>query len=114
MNNFWNLNPDDNFDPEDSGIENDEIGKMHAIADMEEDHRKWAYNQAMKFYADFEYLDVKNSISKIKQLIKTREIKKADAILMFENIIKIFEEHEEYEKCDICNQIKKGIENAKS
>jgi len=112
MNNFWNLNPDDGFDPED--FENNEIAKAYAIADMKEDHKKWAYNQAIKFYSDFENLNIKDSVKRVNKLIKNRDVKKLDAIQMFDNLIKIFEEHEEYEKCHICNQIKKGIDNVRS
>lgn len=104
------MNTEDNFNPENFGIENDEIAKMYAISDMEKDHKEWAYNQAIKFYSDFESLNIKNSIFQIKKLIKTNQIKKSNAIEMLDNIIKIFEESEEFEKCHVCNQIKKGIE----
>lgn len=113
MNDFWNLDPDDKFDPNNSEIENDEIAKLHAIKDMEKDHIEWAHNQANKFYSDFKNLNVTTSIYKIKKLIEDGEIKKSDVILMLSNVIKIFETAEEYEKCHICSQIKKGIENVR-
>ena len=49
---WLNQNPDDGFDPNDHGIEMDEIAKLHAMADMKEDHELWARAQANKFYHD--------------------------------------------------------------
>jgi hypothetical protein len=109
MEDFFNNDPDDGFNPEDHGIENDEIAKIHAMADMKEDHAKWARTQALKFYADFEHLDIQTSIKAVNELIKMKEVKKGDAITMLNHMIAIFEETEEYEKCNVCNQIKEGI-----
>ena len=45
-------------DPNDHGIEMDEIAKLNAMADMKEEHEIWAREQANKFYDDFESLDI--------------------------------------------------------
>ena len=36
---WLNQNPNDDFDPNDHGIEMDEIAKLHAMADMKEDQK---------------------------------------------------------------------------
>ena len=51
---WLNQNPDDGFDPNDHGIEMDEIAKLHAMEDMKEDQEIWAREQANKFYNDFD------------------------------------------------------------
>ena len=91
INDWLNQNPDDGFNPNDHDIEMDEIAKLHAMADMKEDQDLWARDQANKFYNDFQSLDVADSIIAVNSLIKTKVL------------------DEEYEKCHICNEIKKGI-----
>ncbi len=56
INDWLNQNPEDGFDPNDHGIEMDEIAKLHAMADMKSDQEIWAREQANKFYNDFESL----------------------------------------------------------
>ena len=47
MINDWNdSDPDDGFNPQDHDIEIDEIAKMYAMADMEEEQKIWAKKQA--------------------------------------------------------------------
>lgn len=110
MNKDWlNYNSEDNFNPEDHGIEMDEIAKMYAMEDMKESQREWARRQADKFYKDFEGLDVPTAISSIKQLIRHDEITKEQVIIMLDNMIHVFQDDEEYERCHICLQIKNGL-----
>jgi predicted nucleotidyltransferase len=110
MYNDWlNQDSDDDFNPEDHNIEMDEIAKMYAIEDMKESQREWAREQAEKFYKDFEELDVKTAIHSIKKLIKTKEVSKDQVITMLNNMISIFKNDEEYERCHICLQIKNGL-----
>ena len=47
---WFNQDPDDGFNPNDHGVEMDEIAKLYAMADMREDHEIWAREQANKFY----------------------------------------------------------------
>ena len=110
MYNDWlNQDSDDDFNPEDHNIEMDEIAKMYAIEDMKESQREWAREQAEKFYKDFENLDVDIAIHSIKKLIKTKEVSKDQVITMLNNMISIFQNDEEYERCHICLQIKNGL-----
>lgn len=110
MYNDWlNQDSDDDFNPEDHNIEMDEIAKMYAIEDMKESQREWAREQAEKFYKDFEDLDVETAIHSIKKLIKTKEVSKDQVITMLNNMISIFKNDEEYERCHICLQIKNGL-----
>jgi hypothetical protein len=114
MEDLFNNNPDDGFNPEDHGIENDEIAKIYALNDMKEDHNKWAINQALRFYSDFEALDIKKSIEEVTKSINAGDLKRSNVIETIDNMIAIFEDCEEYEKCSVCNKIKKGILNAKT
>ena len=110
MYNDWlNQDSDDDFNPEDHNIEMDEIAKMYAIEDMKESQREWAREHAEKFYKDFEDLDVEIAIHSIKKLIKTKEVSKDQVITMLNNMISIFQNDEEYERCHICLQIKNGL-----
>ena len=110
MYNDWlNQDSDDDFNPEDHNIEMDEIAKMYAIEDMKESQREWAREQAEKFYKDFEDLDVEIAIHSIKKLIKTKEVSKDQVITMLDNMISIFQNDEDYERCHICLQIKNGL-----
>ncbi len=106
---WLNQNPDDGFDPNDHGIEMDEIAKLHAMADMKEDQEIWARQQANKFYNDFESLDVSDAILAVSSLIKTKVLNIDQVNTMLNNMIKIYEQDEEFERCHICNQIKKGL-----
>lgn len=107
--NWFNLDPNDGFNPEDHGIEMDEIAKMHALADMKESQKEWVRNQAERFYSDFEKLDTKTSIKSIVSMINAKELEIGNVNTMLDNMITIFQETEEYEKCHICLQIKTGV-----
>jgi hypothetical protein len=107
--NWFNTDPNDGFNPEDHGIEMDEIAKMHAIADMKESQMEWARKQAERFYQDFEDLDVPNAVSAITGMIKNKELEISKVNLMLDNMITIFQETEDYEKCHVCLQIKTGV-----
>jgi len=109
INDWLNQKPDDGFNPNDHDIEMDEIAKLHAMADMKEDQDLWARDQANKFYNDFQSLDVADSIIAVDSLIKTKvlNIKKLNVLL--DNMINVFFLDEEYKKCHIFNEIKKGI-----
>lgn len=107
--NWFNPDPNDGFDPEDHGIEMDEIAKMHAIADMKESQHQWAREQAEKFYKDFETLDIRVSVKSILKMIRSKELELTNVNLMLDNMIAIFQETEEYERCHICLKIKEGI-----
>ena len=105
MNESWEYEYDE--------TDHNEIAKLYAIEDMKEDRKKWAYEHALNFYSDFKHLDINISIKKVKRLIEIGEIKKDAIIEMLNHMILIFEEHEEYEKCNVCNLIKKSIQNVK-
>lgn len=111
-NDWFNLNPNDGFNPEDHGIEMDEIAKMHAIADMKESQQHWARKQAETFYEDFKTLDVSFSIKTILKMIHSKELELSNVNLMLDNMISIFQETEEYEKCHICLKIKEGLNDS--
>ena len=106
---WLNQNPEDGFDPNDHGIEMDEIAKLHAMADMKEDQEIWAREQANKFYNDFETLDIKESILAVTSLIKTKVLNINQVNTMLDNMIEVFSQDEEYEKCHTVNEIKKGL-----
>lgn len=99
--NDWEFNNDD-----DSEFEDDEIAKIYAQKDMESQKKEWAREQALKFYNDFETLDINEAVLQINCLIADKTLTKKAVDNMIDNMIKIFVEMEEYEKCHICNQIK--------
>jgi hypothetical protein len=110
MINDWNdSDPDDGFNPQDHDIEMDEIAKMYAMADMKEEQKTWARKQAEKFYSDFENLSVEEAVFAVKSLIKTKSVTITESNTLLDNMIQVFQDDEEYEKCHICLQIKKGI-----
>lgn len=110
MTNDWlNLDPDDGFDPNDHGVEMDEIAKLHAMADMKDDQRIWAREQAHKFYDDFEGLDITDSVSAVNCLIEQKALNIDQVSVMLDNMIEVFILDEEFEKCFVCNEIKKGL-----
>jgi hypothetical protein len=108
-NDWFNMDPNDGFDSDDHGIEMDEIAKMHAIADMKDSQKDWARTQAEQFYQDFANLDIPTSVSAVLGMIKTKELEINNINTMLDNMIAIFQEIEEYEKCHICLQIKNGV-----
>ena len=106
---WLNQNPDDGFNPNDHGIEMDEIAKLHAMSDMKEDQEIWAREQANKFYNDFESLNISDSILAVNSLIKTKVLSISQVNTMLDNMIDVFLLDEEYVKCHVCNEIKKGL-----
>lgn len=110
--NWLNTDPDDGFNPENHDIEMDEIAKIYALADMRDSHERIAKEKAEIFYKDFENVNVDNSITAVLSMINSKELNLSDVNLMLDNMINIFQESEEYEKCHLCLQIKIGI-NAK-
>jgi|TARA_R100000084_G_C4642527_1_gene144674 hypothetical protein len=112
INDWLNQNPDDGFDPNDHGIEMDEIAKLHAMADMKEEQEIWAREQANKFYNDFESLNITDAILAVSSLIRNKTLNIKQVNTMLDNMIEVFKKDEEYEKCHVCNEIKKGL-NAK-
>ena len=106
---WLNQNPDDGFNPNDHGIEMDEIAKLHAMSDMKEDQEIWAREQANKFYNDFESLNISDSILAVNSLIKTKVLSISQVNTMLDNMIDVFLLDEEYEKCHVCSEIKKGL-----
>jgi hypothetical protein len=113
INDWLNQNPDDGFDPNDLGIEMNEIAKLHAMADMKGDQEIWAREQANKFYNDFEGLDIKDSVIAVSSLIKTNALDISQVNTMLDNMIGVFLLDEEFEKCHVCNEIKKGLSNVR-
>jgi hypothetical protein len=105
-----NLNRENEYNEEGFDIEGDEIAKIYALADMKEQEKKWAQEKAQLFYKDFEDLDINSAVRGIVQLIKKNEISKEATLTLFDNLIEVFEEVEEYEKCHKCNEIKKGVD----
>lgn len=107
--NWFNVDPNDNFNPEDHGIEMDDIAKMYAMNDMRDSNYEWAKNKANIFYKDFENLNISKSITAVKALISLNEIQLEEVNIMLDNMIQLFQDSEEYEKCHKCLQIKHGI-----
>lgn len=102
-------NYNDDFDPEDHGIENDEIAKIYAEADMKDEKLRWIEKRAEEHYEDFKNLSVSGAIQRINDLISSDSISSDSARIFLDNLIKVFSEKEEYEKCSICLKIKNGI-----
>jgi len=99
----------DDLDPDDwddSDMDSNEMGKLYAMEDMKEDKEKWAIKQAYKFYDDFDSLNVDQVVTNLHVLLKEGTLRKSQVDVMLENMITVFTELEEYEKCHICNQIK--------
>ncbi len=108
-NDWYNSDPEDGFNPQDHDIEMDEIAKMYAMADMEEEQKTWAKKQAEKFYSDFDKLSIEEAVLAVKSLVKTKSVTISEANTLLDNMIQVFQDDEEYEKCHICLQIKNGI-----
>lgn len=89
----------------------DEISQLYAEADMKEVDKQWALDQAHKFYDDFTSVDTPSAIKNIKKLILDSELVEDEVIESLDNMIKIFEEIEDYEKCGVCLEIKNGVRN---
>jgi len=104
---------DDEFNPNDHDIETDEIAELYAISDMKEDQEIWAREQANKFYNDFGSLNISDAVIAVNGLIRNKilDIKQVNTLL--DNMIEVFLADEEYEKCQVCNEIKKGLTNAR-
>ena len=94
------------------GGQMDEMAKMYAEQDMAEEQKEWAREQANRFYRDFEKLDISQAITAVYALVKSGELDLTEVTTMLDNMIQVFEEDEEYEKCHVCKQIKIGV-NAK-
>jgi len=109
INDWLNQDPSDGFDPEDHDIGMDEIAKLYAIADMKEDQEIWAREQANKFYNDFDGLDISNAILAVGSLIENKTLDLSQVNTMLDNMIEVFQQDEDYEKCHVCNKIKKGL-----
>jgi hypothetical protein len=101
--------PEDNFNPEDHGIEMDEIAKIYAMNDMKEEQKKWAIKRALELYEDFSQLDAVEAIKAVYALIRSGAFSAEQVNEMFDNMISVFEETEEYEKCHKCLLIKTGV-----
>jgi len=108
-NDWYDSNPEDGFDPQDHDIEMDEIAKMYAMADMKEEQRTWAKKQAERFYSDFENLSVEEAVLAVNALISTKNVTLSEANTLLDNMIQVFQDDEEYERCHVCLQIKNGI-----
>lgn len=104
----------EDFDPRDYGIEYDEIAEIYAAADIKEEGKRQARDYALMHYADFERLKVKDSVDAINQYIKSNKLSRDSVIVFLSNMISIFEEYEEFEKCSLCNKIKEGVTYAKT
>jgi len=100
------------FDPEDHGIGEDEIAKLHAEKDMEDERLHNVRAKAYEFYSDFETLNTDAAIEAVYQLIKSKELTLINVNEMIDNMIKVFEDDQAYEKCGVCVKIKVGV-NAK-
>ena len=93
-------------DPEDFGLDPDEMGKLYAMEDMKKDRNEWAVEQAYKFYDDFDSLNVEEVVTNLHALIEDGTLRESQIRVMLENMISVFTDLEEYEKCHICHQIK--------
>jgi hypothetical protein len=80
---------------------------------MKEDQELWAREQANKFYNDFEGLDINDSVLAVNSLIKNKALDIIQVNTMLDNMIKVFLQAEEFEKCHVCNEIKKGLSNVR-
>lgn len=107
--NWFNLDPDDGFNPEHHDVEMDEIAKLYAMSDMKENQYKWARSHADAYYTDFTKVGVKVTISSILEMIDSKELTLTSINTMIDHMITLFQETEEYEKCHVCLQIKSGI-----
>jgi hypothetical protein len=107
---MYNNEPEDNFNPEDHGIEMDEIAKIYAMNDMKEEQKRWAIKRALELYEDFSHLDAVEATKAVYALIRSGALSFEQVNEMFDNMISVFEETEEYEKCHKCLLIKIGVE----
>jgi hypothetical protein len=79
------------------------------MADIKESQKEWLRTQAENFYSDFEKLNTDASIKSIIKMINSKELELGNVNIMLDNMIAIFQETEEYEKCHMCLRIKTGV-----
>lgn len=102
------MNPFENENGQEQ--ENDEIAKIYAMADLKTEHWNKTLQEVDYFYGDFsKYSSPNEAIRSIKGLIKTSELTLTTVHSLLENMIKVFEKIEEYEKCAFLLKIKKGL-----
>ena len=53
-----------------------------------------------------------DEIAKLHAMADMKDLNIDQVNVMLENMINVFSIDEEYEKCHICNEIKKGLDNA--
>ena len=87
--NDWEFDND-----EDSEFDDDEIAKIYAQKDMESQKQEWAREQALKFYDDFETLDINEAVLQINCLIADKTLtnghKRSKKVLKRPKILKMF------------------------
>jgi len=79
------------------------------MEDFKREHWEKTLKEVDKFYGEFENVSPRESILRIKGLIKRNELTVDVVHSLLDNMINVFEKTEEYEKCAICLKIKKGI-----
>lgn len=107
--NWFNLDPDDGFNPEHHDVEMDEIAKIYAMSDMKKNQHDWVRTQADAYYTDFTKVNTTTAISSILAMINNKELILTNVNTMLDNMISLYQETEEYERCHVCLQIKTGI-----
>lgn len=61
------------------------------------------------FYDDFNRLGVSRTIELLESEFKTGELKKEGVIETLDKMLEYFKAREEYDKCEVCHQIKLKI-----
>jgi len=97
------------YDEYDEYDEDGDLSKIYAEADMKEKKDQWFRNTAEEFYSDISKLDTEKSVDEIHKMIEAGELKFSTVIELLDNMIKVFQADEEYEKCKVCLDIKKEL-----
>lgn len=61
------------------------------------------------FYDDFNRLGVSRTVELLESEFKTGELKKEGVIETLDKMLEYFKAREEYDKCEVCHQIKLKI-----
>jgi len=87
----------------------DEIAKIYAMNDIDDEWFKNALEMADDFYNDLKKHPLKGAIIEVNKSITNRVFSLEQVNTLLDNMIKLYVETEEFERCSFCSEIKKGI-----
>ena len=90
-------------------LDGNDIAKIYAERDMENYKKKWLKEKADLHYSDFKNLSIDAAVIAINFAIENSDVTRESSIELLENLIEIYKEYEEYERCSKLDNILKKI-----